>query len=196
MLAVQLSHADLSMIVPTQLIALAFAAALAAPLSALAAAPAVDSVSLEYASGTKVKLARVGVQSQWDQRWLQRSGRHLGAYWDLQLAHWRGRAYQNVMGQHQDITDIGLTPVFRWQADERKGWYLEGGIGVHLLSELYENDGNSLSTRFQFGDHVGAGYVLGNGWDLGLKLQHFSNGGIKTPNSGVNFIVFKAARAF
>jgi lipid A 3-O-deacylase len=196
MLGVPLSHADLSMIVPTPLKALAVAAALAAPLSAVAAAPLVDSASFEYASGPKIKLVRVGLQSHWEKRWLQGNGRHVGAHWDLQLAQWRGRAHQNVMGQHQNITDIGLTPVFRWQADDRKGWYLEGGIGVHMLSKLYDNDDSYLSTHFQFGDHVGAGYILGNGWDLGLKLQHFSNGGIKTPNTGVNFVVFKAARAF
>ena len=184
------------MIAPLPFKALVFLAAIAAPLPTLAATPVADSVSFEYASGAKVKLVRVGVQSHWERRWLQSNGRHLGAHWDLQLAQWRGRAHQNIVGRHQNITDIGLTPVFRWQADERKGWYLEGGIGVHLLSKLYDNDDNYLSTRFQFGDHLGGGYVLGNGWDMGLKFQHFSNGGIKTPNSGVDFLVFKLARTF
>ncbi len=64
------------------------------------------------------------------------------------------------------------------------------------VSELYNNDNNKLSTAFQFGDHLGAGYVFNNGWELGMKLQHFSNGGIKKPNSGVNFITVKLARPF
>jgi hypothetical protein len=161
-----------------------------------AAAPELDGASFEYASGPKVKMLRLGVQSDWERRYFQRNGRHIGAYWDLQLAQWRGRAYQGVLGQHQNITEIGLTPVFRWQSDERRGWYVEGGIGVHLLSGLYNNDNNWLSTRFQFGDHLGAGYVLDNGWDVGLKFQHFSNGGIKDPNSGVNVTVLKISRAF
>ena len=176
--------------------ALLVLAAIAAPLPLLAAVPAIDGVSFEYASGPKVNAVRMGVQSHWERRWLQRNGRHVGAHWDLQLAQWRGRAHQNIVGRRQHITDIGLTPVVRWQADDRKGWYLEGGIGVHVLSKLYDNDDKHLSTHFQFGDHLGAGYVLGNGWDLGLKFQHFSNGGIKKPNSGVDFIVFKVARSF
>lgn len=184
------------MIAPTHIRALVTVAALAAALPTLAATPAADSASLEYGSGSRVQLLRVAVQSHWEQRWLQRNGRHIGAHWELQLAQWQGRAHQNIAGQHQNITDIGLTPVFRWQADTRKGWYLEGGIGVHLLSKLYDNNEDYLSTRFQFGDHIGGGYVLANGWDVGVKLQHFSNGGIKAPNSGVDFIVFKLARPF
>ncbi len=176
--------------------ALVLLAAIAVPLSAFAAAPAADGVSFEFASAAKIKMVRVGVQSHWERRWIQRNGRHLGAYWDLQLAQWRGSAHQNIPGRHQHITDIGLTPVFRWQADERKGWYLEGGIGLHMLTKKYDNDQDYLSTKFQFGDHLGGGYVLGNGWDLGLKIQHFSNGGIKTPNSGVDVVVFKVARTF
>ncbi len=176
--------------------AIVLLAAIAAPLSAFAAAPSADGVSLEFASAAKIKMVRVGVQSHWERRWIQRNGRHLGAHWDLQLAQWRGSAHQNIPGRHQHITDIGLTPVFRWQADDRKGWYLEGGIGLHMLTKKYDNDQDYLSTKFQFGDHLGGGYVLGNGWDLGLKIQHFSNGGIKTPNSGVDVVVFKAARNF
>ncbi|WP_426103891.1 acyloxyacyl hydrolase [Massilia sp. TSP1-1-2] len=184
------------MIAPTQFNVLAVLLALAVPLPALAGAPTPDGASLEYGSGSKVALLRAGLQSHWERRWFEHNGRHIGAYWDVQLARWQGRAYQNVKGQNQNITDFGLTPVFRWQADERKGWYLEGGIGVHWLSALVDNDANCLSTRFQFGDHAGAGYVLDNGWDLGLKVQHFSNGGIKKPNSGVNFVVVKVTRAF
>ncbi|WP_423682369.1 acyloxyacyl hydrolase [Undibacterium sp. WLHG33] len=34
--------------------------------------------------------------------------------------------------------------------------------------------------------HIGVGYVFNNGWEAGLKIQHFSNGAIKKPNPGVN----------
>lgn len=183
------------MIAPYQFKALLGVAALTMSFSAVGVS-SLDSASVEVGSGSKVRMVRVGLQSHWEKRWFQRNGRHIGAHWDLQLAQWRGTAYQNVIGQHQHLTDIGLTPVFRWQADDRKGWYAEGGIGVHVLSRLYDNNDDWLSTRFQFGDHLGAGVVLANGWDLGVKVQHFSNGGIKRPNSGVDFIVFKAGRAF
>jgi hypothetical protein len=150
--------------------------------------------SVEYGAGTKVELVRLALQRPWEQRWCATNGKHASGYWDLSLARWRGKAYQSNQGHHQYITDVGLTPVLRFQADDRKGWYGEGGIGLHFLSELYDNDNARLSTRAQFGDHLGLGYVFAGGWDLGVKIQHFSNGGAKRPNSGVNFIVFNFAR--
>jgi lipid A 3-O-deacylase len=157
----------------------------------------IDSASIETGSGPSVRMLRVGVQSNWEgRRWFEGNGRHLAGYWDLTLARSRGTAFNDVAGARQFITDVGLTPVLRYAADDGRGWYAEGGIGVHLLSHVYNNDGKRLSTAFQFGDHVGAGYVFTNGWDLGLKLQHFSNAGIKEPNSGVNYVLLKLAMPF
>ncbi|MES2324532.1 MAG: acyloxyacyl hydrolase [Pseudomonadota bacterium] len=176
----------------TRLLALAGCTA----LFPLAAAATVDQASLETGSGAKVQMLRVAVQKNWTRKYFHSNGTHVGAYWDLSLAQWRGNSYKNVPGQHQNITDIGLTPVFRFQSDSLKGWYAEGGIGVHLLSERYDNDSNFLSTAFQFGDHLGAGYVFDNKWELGMRLQHFSNANIKKPNSGVDFLLVKLARRF
>lgn len=172
--------------------------ALAALLMSFPAAARVtfDSASLEIGSGRKVQMARVAAQSKWEKRWFQSNGTHLGGYWDLSLAQWRGSAHQEVKDRHQYLTGIGLTPVFRFQADDMKRWYVEGGIGIHMLSKLYDNNSDYLSTKIQFGDHIGTGYVFQNGWEAGLQLQHFSNGGVKRPNSGVNFLVFKLARPF
>ncbi|MFZ6775118.1 acyloxyacyl hydrolase, partial [Undibacterium sp. SXout7W] len=61
---------------------------------------------------------------------------------------------------------------------------------------IYNNNGRQFSTNFQFGDHIGVGYVLNNGWDLSFKIQHYSNGGVKHPNPGGNFAVIKAGMAF
>jgi hypothetical protein len=38
--------------------------------------------------------------------------------------------------------------------------------------------------------------VFDNKWEVSAKIQHFSNGGIKEPNSGVNYGVVKAAYHF
>jgi lipid A 3-O-deacylase len=174
-------------------------AALAALLVAQAGFAAdglVDSASFEYGGGDNVKMVRFGVQSDWDQRWFASNGRHLSGYWDATIAQWRGDAHRGVPGQHQDITNIGFTPVFRYQRDDKLGWYVEGGIGLNLLSRVYDNGNDRLSTAFQFGDHLGIGYVLDKKWDIGLKYQHFSNGGIKKPNSGVDFILAKASYRF
>ncbi|WP_296500958.1 acyloxyacyl hydrolase [Rhodoferax sp.] len=160
------------------------------------AAQALDAASLELAVGEKVQMVRVGAQWDWERRWFQSNGTHLGGYWDLSLAQWRGTHYQNIEGKTQDITSIGLTPVLRFQQDSKKGFYAEARIGIHLLSELYDNDNNHLSTSFQFGDEVGVGYVFNNKLDIGLKLQHFSNGGIKKPNDGIDFTSIRVRYIF
>lgn len=167
------------------------------PLAGLQASSyAADSISFEAATGNKTHMARIGAQWDWDNKWLESNGSHLGAYWDLTLAQWRGSKYQNRPDASQNITDIGITPVFRFQRDNKTGAYAEGGIGAHLLSHAYDNNGRTLSTAFQFGSHLGLGYVFANTLDLGLKIQHFSNGGIKHPNNGVNFAIISAKMAF
>jgi hypothetical protein len=141
-------------------------------------------------------MARAAVQSDWDVRWLPGNGRHLSGYWDANVAYWRGDAYRGVDGDHQNIVSVGFTPVFRYQSDDKLGLYVEAGIGANLMSHTYHNGGNRLSTAFQFGDHVGIGYVMRNKWELGLKYQHFSNGSIKRPNTGVDFVVAKVSYRF
>ena len=175
---------------------------LATLVAAIASSPAIasdnlfDSASLEFGTTSKARMVRVGAQKQWDKQWFVSNGTHVSGYWDLSLAQWRATAYRNIPGEHQNITNLGFTPVFRLQADNKLGWFAEGGIGLNMLSKRYDNDGSELSTHFQFGDHVGAGYVFDNRWEVGMKIQHFSNGGYKKPNGGVNFLMLKAARPF
>ena len=157
---------------------------------------ALDSASIEYLTNPQAKQIRAGLQWDWNRRWLESDKAYLGGYWDLTLAEWREEKYQNVTGASKNFADIGLTPVLRFQGLNGTGFYAELGIGAHLFSDLYDNDGRQLSTRFEFGDHIGVGYVFGNKIDLGLKYQHFSNGGIKEPNNGVNFTVLRANYRF
>lgn len=156
----------------------------------------VDSASLEFATGNKTEMVRLGTQWKWASHWRYPNGSQIGGYWDLSLAHWRGTRFRNIAGNTQHITSVGITPVFRFQDQTMKGFYAEAGIGIHYLSSLYNNNGNALSTKFQFGDHLGIGYVFENNLDLALKIQHFSNGGMKNPNDGVNFAVVRVSYPF
>lgn len=157
---------------------------------------AADSASVEFGSGDKTKMVRLGAQWKWNSMWWRSNGTHISGYWDFTLAQWRGNRFQNIPGNTQHITSVGITPVFRWQKDSRRGFYLEAGIGAHLLSELYDNNDKQLSTNFQFGDHIGMGYVFANDADISLKIQHFSNASIKKPNDGVNFAVVRVTYPF
>ncbi len=148
-----------------------------------------DSFSLEYGTGNVTRLARGALQWDWDNVWFDSNGTHLGGYWDLSLAQWQARAWDGVDGHDHNLTDVGITPVFRFENDSKIGWYSELGVGAHYMNPIYDNNRRDFSTAFQFGDHLGFGYETQR-WSVGVKLQHFSNGGIKHPNPGANFAVF------
>jgi len=144
-------------------------------------ARAVDGVSGELGRGSHdVDVWRVGVQWKQEPRFLAGGNWHLS--WELSLGGWNPPAGNNVY-------DLGLTPVLRY-SPSRPGTFVEGAIGAHLLSDSQIERDFTLSTRFQFGDHVGVGYDFG-GYDLSVRLQHLSNGGIRNPNPGVNFLVLR-----
>ena len=145
---------------------------------------AVDSASIEYGTGNGAQMWRVGAQWNWQSRWLQHGNWHMGGYWDAQLGQWSG-------SDKNTITDLGLTPVFRYQETQPSGIspYVEGAIGFHLISPVRLEERRGFSSAFQFGDHVGVGARFGERhcYDLGLRFQHLSNAGIKKPNNGINF---------
>jgi lipid A 3-O-deacylase len=137
----------------------------------VAPANALESIAVEIgrASDGDVSLLRGGAQWQSSRRWLQ---------WDLSFGGWTGG--------HGNVYDLGFTPVARLGRSP----YLEAGVGGHILSDLDVGAGRDFSTRFQFGDHLGAGVRFG-GYDLGLRFQHLSNGGLRDPNPGINFLILR-----
>jgi lipid A 3-O-deacylase len=159
-------------------------------------AAASDSASLEFGVGNRTQVIRAGAQWKWENHWWQSNGTHIGGYWDATAMVWRAKQFESIPDNNKTIWGIGITPVFRFQRDTLKGPYAEAAIGAHFLSDLYDNNGRKFSTRFQFGDHLSAGYVFQNGFDLSLKLQHFSNGSIKRPNHGVNFLFIRTSYPF
>ena len=129
----------------------------------VSSAHALDGVSFEVGGGEEnTDLWRLGLQWRWQKRWFAESAWTLGAYWDLQLG--------------------------RWSA------LLRGRDRFHLLSDPRINADTNFSTHFQYGDHLAAGVLFGpqQRYDLGLRAQHLTNGGIAHPNPGVNFIELRA----
>jgi hypothetical protein len=114
----------------------------------------------------------------------------------IRVDRWRGR--EPAPAPHS-IWDASITPFLRWRVakpfDARL--YLEGGIGVHLLSHTRINSNRELGTAFQFGEYIGASLELGREgqYSLGMRLQHISNGGVKRPNDGITYpmIVFSTS---
>ena len=161
-------------------------------LFAVPHAHAIDGVSFELgtsdSSNVSVDMVRVGVQWDWSKRWTLGSDWHLGGYWDLAVGYWDNDSHNR---SSSGIGDLGFTPVFRIQQTDPSGLapYIEAGIGFHYLTKTSINPERRLSTRFQFGDHIGVGLRFGpkHAFDLGYRYQHLSNAGIKDPNQGINF---------
>jgi lipid A 3-O-deacylase len=153
---------------------------------ASATALAVDGIAVEGGVGDNTDMGRIAVQWDWNKRWFQGADWHLGGYWDLGIGYWKSQ--DALPGQNEDLTEIGLTPVFRVQRNDLQGFYGEFAIGFHLLSKTSLGD-RRFSTAFQFGDQLGLGYRFGakGAFDLGYRFQHLSNGSIKRPNDGINF---------
>jgi len=103
---------------------------------------------------------------------------HKAGYWELSAGVWDN--------PQESTADIGLTPVFRF---ERAWVYVEAAIGAHLVQTRISAH-RTFSTALQFGDHVGAGIHSGR-YDLGLRIQHLSNGGVSSPNPGINFVLVR-----
>jgi lipid A 3-O-deacylase len=128
-----------------------------------------------------------GLMWDWDRRWALGGG-ELSGYWELSVSGW---SYPTADGRKDAwLGQVGLIPTFRYVPDAgRAAWFLELGVGVTAMTTLYETQRKRFSTSFNFADHVAAGVTFGatRQHELALRLQHFSNAGIKHPNPGENF---------
>ena len=150
-------------------------------------AAAVDGLSLQVGQGNgRTSIIRAGVTWNWRDEWPAAQDWRLAGYWEAIAAYWEN---------HEESTaELALTPVFRLQrgASREGSPYVEAAIGFHLV-QTHISAGRVFSTAFQFGDHIGIGYRFGKGgrYDLGARVQHISNGGIRKPNPGFNLVVIR-----
>ena len=158
------------------------AAALAGSLAA--PAHAMDGVALELGYGDdKSKAIRLAGTWSWRTRDLG-GGWRLAGYWEASLGAWENA--------EDSTTAFALTPVFRFEHAGERTVYLEAAIGFHLLSQ-HISASREFATSFQFGEHLGLGLRFGERgrYDLGVRLQHISNGGIYASNPGFNFLLLR-----
>jgi hypothetical protein len=139
----------------------------------------IDAISVEVGYGDEsTKLLRVAVSDFWRKREPLADTFRLAGYWELSGAIWDNA--------EESTADIGVTPVFRFELNR---FYLEAAIGVHLV-QTHISAHRTFSTAFQFGDHIGAG-VHFKSYDVCVRLQHLSNGSIRDPNPGINFVLVR-----
>lgn len=113
-----------------------------------------------------------------------------GERWQLRLRH-EGELAAWRVPRARNLFEVGYSPVLRLERPLAVGgaFFAEASIGVRLLSRTRVSDARAMSTGFQFADMLGLGWRGAGNAELGLRLQHISNAGIKRPNAGVNFFV-------
>jgi len=119
-------------------------------------------------------------------------------YWESSFGRWNSDL-SNGRRASAWITQLGVTPVLRWSSSEAPStWFAEAGIGANVLLPVYRSSDKSFSTAFNFGDHLAVGRTFGEDGrhELALRVQHFSNGGIKHPNPGENFVQLRYSWRF
>lgn len=156
--------------------------------------PEVGFVQLGRAEETRATV--FGVVWPWDKAWSMGGGQWSG-YWELALGRW---STPGVDGRDRAwVTQFGVTPVFRFRPHAGASrWFFEAGIGVTVMTPIYRSPSKRFSTAFNFGDHLAVGRNFGeNGrHELSLRYQHFSNGGVRHPNPGEDFIQLRYATSF
>lgn len=157
-------------------------------LSLTALAPlahAIDGISVEAGrSSESTNTFRLAAQFDFGQTlWQNQAGNvRLGGYWDAGVRRWSGL----------DATTVAISPVLRLHFGSGSGGmtpYIEAGIGASYFTRTSLDDGErDLGSKFQFEDRLGAGVRFAGGSELGLRIFHYSNAGIKGPNDGIETV--------
>ena len=138
----------------------------------------------------------LGVTLPWRQWTYAFGSGQVTGHWDLFASHWTSRL-TNDERQHANV--FGVLPTLRWRGDQgQSAWFAQVGTGLTLATERYESRYKRFSTRYNFATHLGVGANFGaqHEHELMLRLEHYSNAGIKHPNPGENFLQLRYAHRF
>lgn len=97
---------------------------------------------------------------------------------ELAVSYWQARR-----GDPDTLWQFSATPMLRWWPVDY--FYTEIGVGATVLNRT-SFAGRHLGTAFQFGNHIGAGFLINRSHQIGVRYSHFSNGGISQPNNGLD----------
>lgn len=152
-------------------------------------------ISAQVSDGTKdVHMAGVGLTWDWDWERLRRAD--VTAHTELLLNYWSAPA---IGGGRESIWQVALVPSLRMQlAQGASPWFLEVGVGPSYMNKLLDTPRRQFSTRWNFYDFLGGGYVFGEHrqHEIGLRWSHVSNAGIKKPNPGQDFLQLRYVAHF
>jgi hypothetical protein len=147
-----------------------------------------DAMFSQVGAGSATDAWSVGGQWHWRRAWALRDSLVLRGRWEIAFGRWRTQ-FDDGRRDRSWTTQVSLVPTLRLTTPSGRGWYGEIGSGPALLIPVFQGRDRRFSTEFNFQSHLAVGYVLGDRGkhDLGLRIEHFSNAGIREPNPGMNF---------
>lgn len=112
----------------------------------------------------------------------------ISGYHEVSLNHWRGT--------HDRVFGVAYSPVFSITVCNDCPYkpYIEGGIGVSLISDS-EIENRDMSSLFQFEDRIGVG-IRSSSIAVHLDYLHYSNAGLVEPNEGIDIFIAGVVYAF
>lgn len=127
---------------------------------------------------------------------LTREGEPFALHWDIWVSQWRA---VRASGDRREFSQLGAMGVWRYMPEGAgSAWFVDLGFGGGLFNRIYTTRDHSFSTAFQFTEALGLGYRFGENkaYEVSVRLQHFSNGGIKEPNPGENLVRIRFSMPF
>lgn len=97
-----------------------------------------------------------------------------------------GISYWKAIGSHSEsMGQLSAIPTLRWWPVEN--FYVELGSGPTVFSRT-DFAGKDLGSAFQFGSHIGTGFLIEKSHRIGIRYSHHSNANIKKPNPGLDLV--------
>ena len=161
--------------------------------AAVAASLIPDAAFLQWGGGEHVAALTAGVS--WSTGWAP-LGERSSVYVETSLSRWMTRG--TVSPDQGTLWQVGLIPVLRYRVGgSGSPWFGEAGVGPTVTSRLYQSSNTRFATAFNFGDHLAIGRSFCDArCEMAVRVEHFSNGGIKEPNPGKNFYQLRFVRHF
>lgn len=117
--------------------------------------------------------------------WLRWTGGRPGL--EATAALWRTRPTFEVA--RGTLYGLILLPTLRWDIGALYGYraLAEVGVGPRIWSGTSLGSAHRFGTAFEFGSMLCIG-IEGNNFGIRVRIEHTSNGGIRQPNAGINFV--------
>lgn len=154
------------------------------PLLGANLASAFDAITVEAGYGDRVGAVKAGLTKQWNKQWFTEGNWHLTGYWEANA----GILKSDAPGG-KTLVNVGVAPVFRLRPNASGGAqpYWEAAVGAQLYSSATLNNDRAIGSPLLLSELVGFGFTFGEKtrYDVGYRLQHASNAGLREPDNGL-----------